>query len=53
MSFIHRTLGLCPCCPRHILTQLAARRGARALAVIALAAGIALDLFTAAKFGWL
>jgi hypothetical protein len=53
MSFIYRKLGLCPCCPRHIALQLAQRRSVRALAAAAALGGIALDVWTFYRFGWL
>jgi len=49
MSFLNR-IGICTCCPRHILIQLIERRPVRLLAI---AAAAGLDLFIAAKFGWL
>jgi hypothetical protein len=48
MSFRELTLQLlpCPCHTRRCRARYAAR-------VLAVAAGIALDLFTAVKFGWI
>ena len=48
MSFLNR-IGICTCCPRHILLQLAERRSVRLLAVAALA----VDLYAAHRFGWI